>query len=76
MVTGLALAQGPIVFDGISFDLNLFSLIGFEFSPDEPSALIQKEGGPCGVIAPVQAFLLKILLMDTPGHSFSDVCRM
>ncbi|KAG4065491.1 hypothetical protein HA402_009052 [Bradysia odoriphaga] len=46
---------------------------GFEFSQYEPSALIQKEGGPCGVIAPVQAFLLKILLMDTPGHSFSDL---
>lgn len=55
--------------------LQFVSVTGFEFSQDEPSALIQKEGGPCGVIAPVQAFLLKILLMDTPGHSFSDVMR-
>lgn len=48
--------------------------IGFEFSEVEPTALVQFQGGPCGVIAPVQAFLLKILLMETPGHSFCDVC--
>ncbi|CAD7091558.1 unnamed protein product [Hermetia illucens] len=46
---------------------------GFEFTDIEPSALVQKQGGPCAVIAPVQAFLLKILLMETPGHSFSDL---
>lgn len=46
---------------------------GFEFSDVEPSALVQKQGGPCAVIAPVQAFLLKILLMETPGHSLSDL---
>lgn len=34
---------------------------------------MQREGGPCAVIAPVQAFLLKILLMETPGHSYNDV---
>lgn len=39
----------------------------------EPSALVQRQGGPCAVIAPVQAFLLKILLIETPGHSFADV---
>uniref|UniRef100_A0A8C4WU57 Ubiquitin carboxyl-terminal hydrolase MINDY n=1 Tax=Eptatretus burgeri TaxID=7764 RepID=A0A8C4WU57_EPTBU len=32
---------------------------GFVFSRDEPTALEQFEGGPCAVIAPVQAFLLK-----------------
>lgn len=37
-------------------------LLGFEFSEVEPSALVQKQGGPCAVIAPVQAYLLKILL--------------
>ena len=37
---------------------------GFTFSADEPTALIQKEGGPCAVIAPVQAFLIKALLED------------
>jgi ubiquitin carboxyl-terminal hydrolase MINDY-3/4 len=46
---------------------------GFQFSEDEPSALIQREGGPCAVICPVQAYLLKALLMDTPGHSFKDL---
>lgn len=46
---------------------------GFEFSTGEPAALVQRDGGPCCVIAPVQAYLLKILLMETPGHSFSDL---
>ncbi|XP_054729030.1 ubiquitin carboxyl-terminal hydrolase MINDY-3 homolog [Anastrepha obliqua] len=46
---------------------------GFEFSDTEPSALVQKEGGPCAVIAPVQANLLKILIMDTPGHFLKDL---
>jgi hypothetical protein len=35
---------------------------GFEFSPDEPSALLQSFGGPCGVLAAVQAYFLKNLL--------------
>ena len=38
----------------------------------EPSALVQRQGGPCAVIAPVQAYLLKIL-MDTPNHCLKDV---
>ncbi|KAG7303793.1 hypothetical protein JYU34_010689 [Plutella xylostella] len=46
---------------------------GFTFSADEPSALVQAEGGPCAAIAPVQAFLLKILLSETPGHGFQDL---
>lgn len=46
---------------------------GFEFSDVEPSALVQKQGGPCAVIAPVQAYLLKILIMDTPGHCLKDL---
>ncbi|XP_037810066.1 ubiquitin carboxyl-terminal hydrolase MINDY-3 homolog [Lucilia sericata] len=46
---------------------------GFEFSAEEPSALVQKQGGPCAVIAPVQAYILKILIMDTPGHCFKDL---
>uniref|UniRef100_A0A6M2DD93 Ubiquitin carboxyl-terminal hydrolase MINDY n=1 Tax=Xenopsylla cheopis TaxID=163159 RepID=A0A6M2DD93_XENCH len=46
---------------------------GFAFSPDEPSALVQNEGGPCAVIAPVQAFLLKILLSESPGPNFQDL---
>lgn len=46
---------------------------GFAFSADEPSALVQQEGGPCAAIAPVQGFLLKILLSESPGHSFQDL---
>lgn len=37
---------------------------GFVFSEDEPSALLQRDGGPCAVIVPVQAFLLKNLLFS------------
>lgn len=37
-------------------------IAGFEFSPSEPTALIQRQGGPCAVIAPVQAYLLTHLL--------------
>lgn len=32
---------------------------GFTFSSREPSALVQLEGGPCAVLAPVQAFILR-----------------
>uniref|UniRef100_A0A8W7PZ06 Ubiquitin carboxyl-terminal hydrolase MINDY n=1 Tax=Anopheles coluzzii TaxID=1518534 RepID=A0A8W7PZ06_ANOCL len=45
-------------------------LQGFSFSDCEPSALVQRDGGPCCVIAPVQAYLLKILLAESPAHSF------
>ncbi|KAK3912578.1 Ubiquitin carboxyl-terminal hydrolase MINDY-3-like protein [Frankliniella fusca] len=35
---------------------------GFHFSNEEPTALLQCEGGPCAVLAPVQAFIIKTLL--------------
>lgn len=35
---------------------------GFVFSDSEPSALVQHQGGPCAVIVPVQAFVLRLLL--------------
>ena len=38
------------------------SISGFVFADDEPSALVQFEGGPCAVIAPVQAFILKNMI--------------
>ncbi|XP_058794236.1 ubiquitin carboxyl-terminal hydrolase MINDY-3 homolog [Phymastichus coffea] len=38
---------------------------GFYFSPHENTALIQAEGGPCAVIAPLQAFILKQLLAES-----------
>ncbi|XP_077453825.1 ubiquitin carboxyl-terminal hydrolase MINDY-3 isoform X1 [Stigmatopora argus] len=37
---------------------------GFVFSESEHTALEQFEGGPCAVIVPVQAFLLKTLLFN------------
>lgn len=40
-------------------------LVGFYFSIDEPTALVQTEGGPCAVIAAVQAFILKQLLLES-----------
>lgn len=55
---------------------NLFFLsqpIGFEFSESEPSALVQRQGGPCAVIAPVQAFLLKTILSETDSQNLSSV---
>lgn len=52
-------------------------LTGFEFSEFEPSALVQRQGGPCAVIAPVQAFLLKtILSMETSSQDFSSVSAL
>lgn len=53
--------------------LNCFLIAGFEFSEAEPSALVQRQGGPCAVIAPVQAFILKTIITETHGHSFGDV---
>ncbi|XP_024376405.1 uncharacterized protein [Physcomitrium patens] len=40
---------------------------GFRFSPDPETSLglVQKEGGPCGVLAPIQALVLKYLLFAT-----------
>ncbi|KAF2905796.1 hypothetical protein ILUMI_00391 [Ignelater luminosus] len=43
---------------------------GFYFSTNEKSALEQAEGGPCAIIAPMQAFILKKLLADYNGLSF------
>ncbi|XP_051574932.1 ubiquitin carboxyl-terminal hydrolase MINDY-3-like isoform X2 [Myxocyprinus asiaticus] len=46
---------------------------GFVFSESERSALEQFEGGPCAVIAPVQAFLLKNILFNTEGSNWKDI---
>lgn len=43
---------------------------GFVFSAEEVTALEQHVGGPCSVIAPVQAFLLKNLLQN---YSFEQL---
>ncbi|KAK6165696.1 hypothetical protein SNE40_022575 [Patella caerulea] len=47
---------------------------GFVFSEDEPSALVQLEGGPCAIIVPVQAYILKhILFSDQPKPELSTI---
>jgi hypothetical protein len=46
---------------------------GFHFSKDEPTALVQSEGGPCAVLAPVQAFILKSLLSEMVGNNWREV---
>lgn len=50
-----------------------FLSAGFEFSDCEPSALVQRQGGPCAVIAPVQAFLLKTILSESSNHNLNSV---
>ncbi|CAI5461499.1 unnamed protein product [Closterium sp. Yama58-4] len=51
--------------------LSQWSRQGFRFSDDPATSLglVQREGGPCGVLAPVQALLLKYLLFPPmPAH--------
>ena len=46
---------------------------GIIFSQFEPSALVQLQGGPCAVLAPVQAFLLKNLLKQKKSEEWNKV---
>lgn len=46
---------------------------GFYYSQTEKSALEQSEGGPCSIIAPIQAFILKNLLTEYNGFAFRDI---
>ncbi|CAN6445417.1 unnamed protein product [Victoria cruziana] len=39
--------------------------IKFSSDPETSMGLVQHEGGPCGVLAPIQAFILKYLLFCT-----------
>jgi len=41
---------------------------GFSFSEAEPTALVQTKGGPCGVLAPVQGYLMKNLLFPSEAR--------
>lgn len=52
--------------------LFFFIFTGFSFRPDEPTALIQWEGGPCAVLAPVQAFIIKTLITETWNSNCSN----
>ena len=49
--------------------------LGFMFSEDESTALVQQEGGPCAVLAPVQSFLLKNILFSN-SHKKEDWRRI
>ncbi|CAG6015534.1 unnamed protein product [Menidia menidia] len=46
---------------------------GFVFSEYEQTALEQFEGGPCAVIAPVQAFLLKNILFSRESSNWRQI---
>ncbi|KAM9783062.1 ubiquitin carboxyl-terminal hydrolase MINDY-3 [Neosynchiropus ocellatus] len=46
---------------------------GFVFCENEQSALEQFEGGPCAVIAPVQAFLLKNILFNRESSNWRQI---
>ncbi|BFZ01553.1 hypothetical protein BsWGS_04592 [Bradybaena similaris] len=46
---------------------------GFVFSDVEPTALVQHQGGPCAVLAPVQAFIVKCALF---GEGEPDIIAL
>lgn len=46
---------------------------GFVYSESEQTALEQFEGGPCAVIAPVQAFLLKNILFHRESPNWRNI---
>ncbi|KAM9761743.1 putative ubiquitin carboxyl-terminal hydrolase MINDY-4 isoform 2-T2 [Menidia menidia] len=48
---------------------------GFTFSDahDLRYGIVQRKGGPCGVLASIQAFVLKKLLFENPQSSFSTL---
>lgn len=62
--------------NNIKADVFLRWTQGFAFSEDEPTALVQFAGGPCAVIAPVQAYLLKNMIFrfdKTSGWNNVDI---
>lgn len=47
---------------------------GFVFSEDEPTALVQFDGGPCAVIAPVQGYIIRqALFTENPVDNLSTL---
>lgn len=65
-------SQGNIIFPFFYSRLNMNVFAGFYFSKSEQSALEQTEGGPCAIIAPVEAFILKNLLLEYKDLSFRE----
>jgi hypothetical protein len=60
---------------GTSLKSDVFSrwAQGFAFSDVSPTALVQYQGGPCAVIAPVQAFVVKCALF---GEGDTDIMAL
>ncbi|XP_053373722.1 ubiquitin carboxyl-terminal hydrolase MINDY-3-like [Mercenaria mercenaria] len=60
--------------DDLKEEVFLRWMQGFAFSENEATALVQYEGGPCAVIAPVQGFIIKnALFSQRPVEDFSQV---
>ena len=53
-------------------DVNRWKSQKFRFSSQFPFSIDQLHGGPCGILAPVQAFLLKKLIFEC-GGMVSDI---
>ncbi|XP_030228066.1 probable ubiquitin carboxyl-terminal hydrolase MINDY-4 isoform X2 [Gadus morhua] len=49
---------------------------GFSESPDLRYGIVQRKGGPCGVLASVQACLLQKLLFDDPNPASEELGRL
>lgn len=67
------LIWGPAIVDNIFEQWSQ----GFVFSEECRSALVQEKGGPCSVIVPTQAFILKHLILDCglePGDATNEQC--
>ena len=69
-MTALAQSRFEFVFQMTELVL---SFSEFTFSKDEPTALVQLDGGPCAVIAPLQAYLLKALIFDSPKEDWRNI---
>ena len=48
---------------------------GFYFSGEVPYGLVQRNGGPCGVLASLNAFFLRELFLSFEPHSQSSIHR-
>uniref|UniRef100_A0A672JAD7 Ubiquitin carboxyl-terminal hydrolase MINDY n=1 Tax=Salarias fasciatus TaxID=181472 RepID=A0A672JAD7_SALFA len=57
----------------VIISMDSFFVIWFVFSENEHTALEQFEGGPCAVIAPVQAFLLKNVLFNRESSNWRQM---
>ena len=58
----------------ICVDTRASDIAGLAFSASEPTALRQQHGGPCGVLAPLQAFILARIAHQSPAAL--DVVRL